>query len=79
MTTEQAFYLLKHFTVVDQITIGKLIDVGYSTSDINKPHINYLINWNDFFKLYLPPEHRIQTIHSIEERVRNPLICAHLT
>jgi hypothetical protein len=36
MTTEQAFYLLKHFTEVDQITIGKLIDVGYSTSDINK-------------------------------------------
>ena len=40
-------------------------------------HINYLINWNDFFKLYIPPKHRIQTIHSIEERVRNPLICAH--
>ena len=36
MTTEQAFYLLKHFTEVDQNTLEKLIDVGYSTSDINK-------------------------------------------
>lgn len=34
-------------------------------------HTVIIINWNDFLKLYLPQKHRIQAIHSIEERARN--------